>query len=307
MKRVIIIFVSILLCNCSFFQEGKEHIVIGYSECWGNFAFGVINNGKIKFYEWDSNLNQWENKQGYDFNIPFGYKDVFSFGSTQLGIESALLGVEFKKEIRFFKYVNGKWRKLYLRKNRSDEGEIIGNYDLSLPKDSVRIFSPYREIWIKKNSEITVLHYSENREYDEDKSGYIYNPKWEPYIYNGLLSEDTKIFYDLTVFNNYDSFVHWFDFGVVGAIQNLKLEFFRIENSENQAYFRTYNSIPNSNFILPEEYESVFGAGKNSIGVVVDNKIKIYSTVIDHDGYGHVINWNNWKYLDYMDFDLNKK
>jgi hypothetical protein len=214
------------------------------------------------------------------------------------GIDRARIGIEFKDRIRFFEYMDKNWDRMYQRENlRTNSGKIVGNYDFSPPKDSKVIFSQGYEVWLRNSSEISVLGYNHTKS----------DSKWEPKIitdYNGYKNQEPKNFYDLTFFNNYNFLFFWDFYSEVGAIQNLKLEFFKITGVDDQSYLKTFKLIPNSNFTLPEGFSGVFGAGRDSIGIVINNKIKIYSAILQKDGYGHIIKWDGWEYLDYMDFDL---
>jgi hypothetical protein len=297
MKNICLIILSFILCNCDSFFIKTEQNIIGYVSCWDNFSFGVVDKGKLIFYEWDSEQNQWKEKPNYSLKLPIGCNSVFSYGHDKLGIL-------MRDKIKFYEYKENKWEKLFLRKERGkDKGNIISSYDFNIPKGYEKIFSWYYQIWIRSDTEINVLNYDRGSAYSNDAIDSILIPKWEPYI-TTFRDGNVRTFYDIRIFQDCNGLIRWDD-GNVGAMKNNVLDFYQAKEIDDPAYFKTFNVINGSRFIPPEEYIYIFGAGNDSIGVVtLDKKIKFYSSIVQKDGYGQIINWYGWEYLADMDFDF---
>jgi hypothetical protein len=281
-KYLFFLFLSFFLFACD--KQGKNQnipieplyimksTVIGRSDCYGRFAFTLINNGEIVFYEWNSEQNQWEAIPERNFNLPFSHEYIFSFGPDR-----KILGIVFNNNIEFFEYADNIWQKTYPVKSRGiNVGERIGDFDFSIPEGGELIFSQGNELWIRKNSEITAYDYNYHVSSDYDGSvlkDYIFDPKWE--LYSLYKDDVTKLWFNLDAFSEYNNFIFWDILGYVGAVKNSSLDFFETYIINDSIYFKGFQLIPNSSFALPENFYTVFEAGQDSIGVVVDNKIKM--------------------------------
>jgi hypothetical protein len=112
------------------------------------------------------------------------------------------------------------------------------------------------------------------------------------------------LWFNLDAFSEYNNFVLWDTLYCVGAVKNSSLDFFWTYIINDTVYYMGFELIPNSNFALPENFDAVFEAGQDSIGVVADNKIKFYSAKVRRDPYDKIFRWDGWEYLDTMDFVL---
>jgi hypothetical protein len=240
-----------------------------------NPSFGIAADGKINFYEWNGDQEKWEHRTEFDFDLPIGYKNIFLFSGGRPGWRNLTLAIEFENDILFFDYVENEWVKKYRWEDWwNNKGTILGDYDFSIPENSKVLFVEGDEIWIKNNSKITV---------------YIYNDdQWDLYTN-----------YDLSAIDDYETFIPYIGTYFLGAVKNLNLDFFRLENSRRGSYIM----FPNSNFMLPEGFENVNITGIY-LKVIIENKIKFYRVIGKEASFG-IETIEGWEYVEKLDFNLN--
>ena len=245
------IFIFVLLCFCCNPKNKQDYRVFGI---FG--SIGVVTDNKLKIYTYDGG---WKEQKNLAFILPESYSNVF-------GIEFSgdmAIGVVVKEKLNIYTF-GTKW------KEQADMAFTLNN-------DYSGVFRiGYGSIGVVVNDQLKIFIYN-NGTWEEQIIKEFELPKGYSDIF-GIYEEDIGI-----VLNGKLK-IYTFDL----KWEEIDLEEFTLDdkwkeiNLEDFTFYGNWEEVDLDEFSLPYNYSEIFGMEWIYIGVVANNRVKIY---IYNDGW----------------------